>query len=37
VSAPPTSVIPRNIFILGISTWDTSPSIIGNRVMPKRG
>ena len=34
VSAPPTMVTPRLAEVRGISTWLTSPSRIGSRVMP---
>ena len=34
VSAPPTMVTPRLAEVRGISTWDTSPSRMGSRVMP---
>ena len=33
-SAPPTMVMPRFWLVRGISTWDTSPSRTGRRVMP---
>ncbi len=36
VSIPPTIVIPRNALLLGISTWETSPSRIGSRVIPEK-
>ena len=36
VSAPPTMVTPSDWFVRGISTWDTSPSNTGSRVMPAK-
>ena len=36
VSAPPTMVTPSDWLVLGISTWETSPSSTGSRVMPAR-
>ena len=35
VSAPPTMVMPKAELVLGISTWDTSPSNTGSRVIPE--
>ena len=34
VSEPPTMVRPRLALVLGISTWETSPSRMGRRVIP---
>ena len=34
VSAPPTIVMPSDGLVRGISTWETSPSSTGRRVMP---
>ena len=36
VSLPPTMVRPRAELVRGISTWDTSPSRMGSRVIPKQ-